>query len=662
MNNVSLYLKAHVMRSSVAAVDLAKRNPSLRNIHFAEKILRIKSTNAQLKLEKNSNGHYLEIKKLNKYNFLFTKLKEVKNNHIGGYEFERNEKNTEDIKNSKAWWLANNFENKDYRYRNLIGIDFKNKDLRTANFDSSYVMSSTDEPIDVNFSGSNLSNVDLTVAHLNNLLFINSNLTGAKVKANNADYSNAKLDGAEISFNFHFHLNESSLDDSLDNPYREYSVFTTINSIDDKYYNIKISLMNQIIDKLLSLRDDEFNKLHFDSMLNNIFSKDFYLENNKIRNFTKKIYLNKINDNTKHHEKIFSNELLKNKLDFCLDVISLFDDSRYEDKHFMIERNNEFIELMALSLYHDNKSIQEKARVLYEKYLNLDEVKPFVEKEDFGNGNHKVDWSEKDYNNYILLNKNNFIVRNDNKVIIISHENLVNMLFSNDTEQDVSWTNFFLYVNGENKAIGEIDYNNLFNEDFNIFKINYNVSFNKIMYRKILPILNLGTFYKQFHSAFIGDSIGVKQKLVNVENQQKLADIFNKFLVFSNDNIKYTSLKEEHYQALCQGFDIESLNNEEKSKYLLSLATLFVKYSSSVVFGTESDSPQILRMYAYALLKKANELNVDLMNDYFNDWESRLLGENNAFPCTDILFSIMSSYVKENFNNIYNVIMPPHWR
>lgn len=49
---------------------------------------------------------------------------ENKNNHIGGYEFERNEKNTEDIKNSKAWWLANNFENKDYRYRNLIGIDY----------------------------------------------------------------------------------------------------------------------------------------------------------------------------------------------------------------------------------------------------------------------------------------------------------------------------------------------------------------------------------------------------------------------------------------------------------------------------------------------------------------------------------------------------------
>lgn len=50
MSNVSLYLKAHIMRSSVAAVDLAKRDPSLSNIHFAEKILRIKSTSARLKL------------------------------------------------------------------------------------------------------------------------------------------------------------------------------------------------------------------------------------------------------------------------------------------------------------------------------------------------------------------------------------------------------------------------------------------------------------------------------------------------------------------------------------------------------------------------------------------------------------------------------------
>ncbi|MEQ5224418.1 hypothetical protein ABN220_02095 [Proteus cibi] len=184
----------------------------------------------------------------------------------------------------------------------------------------------------------------------------------------------------------------------------------------------------------------------------------------------------------------------------------------------MIERNNEFIELMALSLYHDNKSIQEKARVLYEKYLNLDEVKPFVEKEDFGNGNHKVDWSEKDYNNYILLNKKDFIVRNDNKAIIISHENLANMLFPNDTEHDVSWTNFFLYVNGKNQAIGEIDYYNLFNNDFDVFKINYNESINKIMYRKILPTLNLDDFYNQFYSAFIGNYIEPKQKLVSIEN------------------------------------------------------------------------------------------------------------------------------------------------
>lgn len=657
MNNVSLYLKAHVMRSSVAAVDLAKRNPSLRNIHFAEKILRIKSTNAQLKLEKLSgNKIFQQQEELIKYRLLSIKINEIRNNCT-----DRNELTSGNFKNSGVRKLIGSIgpfkHETNFSNENLINVDLKNKYLRKANFSSSYSIDKKGVNKGVDFSGSDLKGADLTKANLEGSIFINSDLRGAKVHLNNANYSNAKLDGAEISFNPDFFSNSKLIDGKLS----EYTLFDTINSINDKYYKIKISLMIEIMHKKIYIK----NSFPIDSIIDNILSKEYYLDDKEIYDLTKRLLKNKL----KLNNRLFQKELFRNHLSLCLDVVSELHNNRRLDEckmycydEFMITHNNEFIELMALSLYHDNKSIQEKARVLYEKYLNLDEVKPFVEKEDFGNGNHKVDWSEKDYNNYILLKKKDFIVRNDNKAIIISHENLANMLFPNDTEQDVSWTNFFLYVNGKNKAIGKIDYYNLFNNDFDVFKINYNESINKIMYRKILPILNLGTFYKQFHSAFIGDSIGVKQKLVNVENQQKLADIFNKFLVFSNDNIKYTSLKEEHYQALCQGFDIESLNNEEKSKYLLSLATLFVKYSSSVVFGTESDSPQILRMYAYALLKKANELNADLMNDYFNDWESRLLGENNAFPCTDILFSIMSSYVKENFNNIYNVIMPPHWR
>ncbi|QPB79729.1 hypothetical protein EHE21_10185 [Proteus sp. GOKU] len=668
MSNMYLYLKAHVMRSTAAAVDLANRNPSLSNIHFAEKILRINSTNAQLKLEKCSDNKFFQQEKLIKYKLLSDKINVIRNDFTDKSELiNSNVENSELIRltgTSRPFKRPYDFSNE-----NLISVDLKNKDLRKANFSSSYNIDKRWGYKGVDFSGSNLKGVDLTQANLEGSIFINSDLTGAKVYLNNANYSNAKLDNAEISLNPKFHLFDSKLmSQSLDENLSRHTIFDTINSIDDKYYKIKISLMRQVIDKLNKNIGIANNLFLVDLVIDNISSKEYYLNNKEIYAFTKRLLEIKF----KHlcnNTRLFQNELVKNHLPLCLDVITELHNNRKPDEfniyyydEFMIKNNNEFIELMALSLYHDNKNIKEKARVLYEKYLNLGDVRPFVQKEDFGNGYHEVDWSEKDYNNYIIFSKNNHTYGDENKTIIISHENLTNMLFPHDTEHDIRWNNFFLYINNKNQAIEKINYYNLFNSDFDIFKNSYNESIHKGMCLKILPTLKLDNFYNQFYSAFIGNAITSKQKLVSIENQQKLVDIFEKFLVFSNDNIKHASLKEEHYQEICQNLDIELLNNEEKSKYLLSLATLFVKYSSSAVFGTEYESPQILRMYAYALLSKANELNADLMNDYFSDWENRLLGQDNAFTCTDILFSIMNSYAEKNFNKIYNAIMPIHWK
>lgn len=652
------------MSSSVAAVDLAKRHPSLSNIQFAEKLLRIKSTNAKLKLRKCSGNKVIQHEKLTKYTLLSDKIKKIRN------DYTNRKRGVIRLTGSSTTFKRPC----DFSNENLINVDLKNKDLRKANFISSYSIDENWKNKGVDFSGSNLKGVDLTKTKLNGSIFMNSDLTGAKVYLDDANYSNAKLDDAEIKFSDKFFF-LSLMDGSLSHHTR----FDTINSIDDKYYKIKISLMKKIT--FLMGSNIKYNngnvksindKLILDLIIDNVLSKEYYLDDEDIYEVTK--YLFRVKYKNHYFDgNLFKNEFFKRNLSFYLDVVSeLYNDGRLyyimtrNCYDFMITNNNEFIELMALSLYHENKDIQEKARILYKKYLDLKYVKPFVDKEDFGNGNHEVDWSEKDYNNYILLSDSKYysnnIDPNKSNAIIISHENLTDMLFSHDTEHEIRWNNFFLYIDNENQAMERINYYYLFNNDFKIFKKNYNKNINKVMCNKILPMLNLDNFYNQFYSAFIGNAIIPEQKLVSIENQQKLADIFKKFLVFSNKNIKHASLKEEHYNELCQSLEIESLNNEEKAKYLLSLATLFVKYSSSAVFGTESESPEILRSYAYALLSKANELNVDLINDYFNNWGNRLLGLDNVFTCTDILFSIMSSYMKKNFNNIYNVIMPPHWR
>ncbi|EST58681.1 hypothetical protein K151_1452 [Proteus hauseri ZMd44] len=205
-NNVSLYLKAHVMRSSVAAVDLAKRNPSLRNIHFAEKILRIKSTNAQLKLEKLSgNKIFQQQEELIKYRLLSIKINEIRNNCT-----DQNELTSGNFKNSGVRKLIGSIDpfkhETNFSNENLINVDLKNKYLRKANFSSSYSIDKKGVNKGVDFSGSDLKGADLTKANLEGSIFINSDLRGAKVHLNNANYSNAKLDGAEISFNPDFFL------------------------------------------------------------------------------------------------------------------------------------------------------------------------------------------------------------------------------------------------------------------------------------------------------------------------------------------------------------------------------------------------------------------------------------------------------------------------
>jgi hypothetical protein len=95
----------------------------------------------------------------------------------------------------------------------------------------------------------------------------------------------------------------------------------------------------------------------------------------------------------------------------------------------------------------------------------------------------------------------------------------------------------------------------------------------------------------------------------------------------------------------------------------LALSTVFTRYSSSTIFGTESDSPQMLRYYAYALMEKAHNLDHTLIGqDKFNDWKDRLLGTGNAFTCTALLSDMMIAHAKEHCNGTLKKIQPSAWR
>ena len=707
MNNLFMYLKVKIKQDAILAVDLAEKSPSIRNFNLANKILTVKLTSEKLKLKKDPNDTYLIQEKIKNYESLFLKLNEIKIEYACEYKFIVGLKRlltNKKIKNSPQKKIIGNYKNRVGIYQStnkdvnhfinedLMDFLFENKkinndkfnsfNIKNVNINDANICSSQFEKCNINesiftdckltksyfhastiknstFNHCNLTNADFLFSNIENVNFINSDLSNATIKVKSANFENSTLDNAKIEIDI----------DNIPLMKNKKTLFETISSINDKYNEIKTSLMSALILKIQCTILYNYNGhdgdnnigLSADFIIENLFSNQYFCKNKIIKKFIADILYSSYFDDE------YSNSIDKLSPDFLsfhLDLINNYDNDKL--KKFMLQENDKFIKLMVLSLYHENQNIRDRARVLYDKYLDLEEIKSFVQENDIDCGDRKVDWYDKNSFNYILINNNK------DKKIIISHEDIVNVLFNNNMETNTSFTRFYLYINNDCEKINNINYYELFNgfimseistiPDFVIFTNCYNKMANKIESNKWLSLFKSSDFYEQFHSVLIGMKPFSNEKLINIQEQEKLSKIFKPFLNASDGNIKKSSLTIEHYQKLCELFDITLVSKELKSQYLLSLSALIVKYSSSSVFGNDSDSPEILRMYAYALMSKANELNPKLMGKNFKEWSDRLLGMNKMFQCTDVLFSIMNHYGKEHFKDIFYKIIPLHWR
>ncbi|ARF52137.1 hypothetical protein DSJ_22990 (plasmid) [Pantoea stewartii subsp. stewartii DC283] len=495
-----------------------------------------------------------------------------------------------------------------------------------------------------------MNGVDLSSVSFDHADFSKSSMVETKVIANSANYSGAKLDGSVILFDLPVQWRDSNLDILLNDSDNSNTLFNTIGTIDDKYAEIKTNLMAQIVESI-ERNGIDINSAVFPrkSFLNNIGLKDFYMNNEKIKSFAEKLVKSELVD---ANDKVILDKLSPEALSLCIKTIS--QTKNHADlKEYLIDNNGSFIQLMVVCNNNYNLKVQNQARSLYKTYLNIDEVKTYTEKEEFGNGEKEPDWSDKNNLNYILINKD--------KTIIIDHENLSKMLHLDATDTGVKWDNFYLYNNNECQAAGDINYKELFCNDFKVFGDSYSFDLNKASFANLLSTLKLSDYNDRFNSVLSGQPVPDELKLIGTEDQLKLNNIFEKVLTRPNDSAKETMLKSDHYEEILSVFNLDSTDEKITSQTLLSLATVFSKYSSSSVFGTENESPQVLRDYAYALMSKANELNPDVTGGNFNDWKDRLLGLNNAFTCTAVLSSIMIEHAKDNFNEVISQIIPPVW-
>ncbi|XBS69081.1 pentapeptide repeat-containing protein [Acerihabitans sp. KWT182] len=385
MNVVLSTIKAHLFNSCTSAIDLVQNNPSPYNIHIAKCLLSAKMTALNLLLSDPQKRSEVNEAKVNKYNNLLVKLNNL-THHLQIDSPPRLSRSTQNDlpagANHKHILIEAATDEFTKLFKSKIaclsGIDFINRDLRHLDFENANELPfSRGMPCSENFTGANLTGVDLSGAFLEGSNFKGATLNHAKLQINCANFTDAALDNADITINPPEAWDEWHLDCLLNSDNNQDTIFSTINTIDDKYRDLKVNLIHQIIDSLVQdnvdMEDPTFPK---SVMINTLFSKEFYLHDEKIRLYCDKLLQKEI---IKANEKTLLNGFNKAALLFLLDTIANSAKAN-KQKYYMIDNNGFFNQLMVLCAHNDAAEIREKARAIYNDYLKLDEVKIYADK------------------------------------------------------------------------------------------------------------------------------------------------------------------------------------------------------------------------------------------------------------------------------------------
>ncbi|HGJ5867230.1 pentapeptide repeat-containing protein [Arsenophonus nasoniae] len=565
-----------------------------------------------------------------------------------------------------AYLNNSNLTNSNLTGANLTQASISGANLTNANL--SMVDLSDATLAHANLQGTNFTKAKLIKAYLNDLtlreaIFDQADLTGANLKdtdVSNADLSNTILKeltiyntnfaGASLNDSFTLRLpnewDEDQLDGVLNHFNNQSSLLISLNSIDDRYQELKNKLALQLIH---SLDQPDINFNHVTLPLLDILGKPSFTTNKEISNFVNKLMDNYLaNPSTQLINTLKTHPALIN--------IFLNHFSHHPDLMASAKFNSSFIQtiLAARTQTGIDNVTTTMANKLYEKYLQLPEIKQQLEYEQiegiFGDFAGKVDWSDSNAQNYLLLSPTKA-----GRTLVVAEHNLSKML---DPDLETKWNNIFVFQHGENLSSQQFSLDECFNQDLPLFSSHFTYSQHQATFNKLLETLNLD---QQLNALFFQaqKSNTFATKLIDETSQQRLKEIFAHVLDLEHSY----SLKNDNYNQIIKLYDLTTSSERNKAEHLLSLSAVFTRYSSSAIFGTELDSPLMLRYYAYALMEKAHKLDPTLITENtFNDWKDRLLGCNNAFTCMAALYNQMIDYATEHCHDVLKKIQPSAWR
>ncbi|MCK7227251.1 pentapeptide repeat-containing protein [Enterobacter asburiae] len=548
----------------------------------------------------------------------------------------------------------------DLRGANLCNEDLKNLNLHNA------LLSCAD-----------LSGADLSGSDLSGTLLCGANLRGANLRNTNlsesfldyADLSDADLTGATIRTTCLRGTNlcnarcsgftplpaggtllklpnswlQPTLTQWLD-PIESYEgLLTTIGSINDSYPEVKLQMARELLTSL-----DGTNITSIAEPLLEAFVCEPFCQDTTI-----------LKGLTPAWEQVVKSFNSKKIGTFTSSMFMVSAWQFTQNPKQMLMLNGIFNQMMYQAVKGNAADKKAAATAMYDLYLQQEAIQPFSQLDDFGGyGTYSPDWNDPDAANFILRSPHE-----DGPVMLISFNTFHGM--RQPKPDNPVWNHFYLFNSQQEPIVqGSLPLEDLFRDHFPLFYKSYQkqLSFNPVLtVLKTLPLGDLEPFFINATRTNVST-----HKMVDLESQLALSRIFSPLLSSSADQPLGSSLAPHHYEAILDAFSLDAVPDAYKAPTFFSLAVLFTRYSSSAVFGTEHESPEIVRQYAYALMEKAYHLDRSLFTfaetDLFPDWKNRLLGLDGAFSCTAVLTEIMLEMGSVTCRGELAAMVPHAWR
>src|SRR5476649_975719 len=589
-------------------------------------LLRAKLIGAKL-IGANLNGANLNGADLLRANLSGASLSKAKLNRANLREAKLNRASLSEADLSEA-----NLNRTNLREAKLNGANLRGVNLFMANLS------------EASLSGTSLLGANLNGANLNGASLFIANLAGANL--NGADLSNISQEWALLWLpNWDSAWLDAYLN-HINNP-ESGSLLTMMDSIDEQYADVKLRMARELMTLLQNTTADTSSVA---LPLMDILSKPPYTDEADIAAWLDTVCTTYIDRN--------NGQVLPWNAGIFNQSVGLFT----RRPALMLSHNAAFIQIVAQGMAENSTpAMKEKAAALYETYLQHERIKPYGETAFFGDYGQKPDWENPEAVNFIILPAVQSGASSEPRTVsamLLSQTSLEGML---SPRPDSAWNNVYLYrgpdhclTDGERPAPDD-----LFARAFPLFNGPYQHMQNTAKFLLLLKTLNLGNLETGFVSATWARNSS--SKLVSAADQKTLKDIFAPKLTYSPESGRY-GLNDAHYEELLSAYGLTSASDADKGKTLLCLAALFIKYSSSAVFGTETESPSALRQYAYALMAKAHSLDGNLVDKgTLANWTNSLLGLKGVFTCSAVLSNLMVELIRSRFPEVLSGIMPPAW-